>query len=146
VYVPDLMQETTMRHQYSEARSLMLAPIFARGQIRGVVEVGYNRSNSYTEADMLVFQQMVSQLNVAIENAEAFVQTQKSADNKALANQISTHLQRQNRIEDMLNVTVTELGKALGAKKARVRLSKDDKPKFDAMPERNPPPAAPEQN
>jgi GAF domain-containing protein len=106
----------------TNARSLMVAPLISRGRILGIVSVGSARAYAYTETDIAVFQQMVNQLAVAIENAEAFRQSQRVAKNESLVNDISTQLQRQMDIHSMLDVTVNELGKVLGARRGRIRL------------------------
>jgi GAF domain-containing protein len=100
----------------------MIAPLVSRGRILGVVSVGCIKPNIYSETDVAVFRQMVNQLAVAIENAEAFAQSQRVAKNESLVNDISTQLQRQLDIHSMLDVTVNELGRALGARRARIRL------------------------
>jgi len=106
----------------TNARSLMVAPLISRGRILGIVSVGSARAYAYSETDIAVFQQLVSQVAVAIENADAFRQSQRVAKNEALVNDISTQLQRQMDIHSMLDVTVNELGRVLGARRARIRL------------------------
>ncbi|MEO8610587.1 MAG: GAF domain-containing protein [Chloroflexota bacterium] len=106
----------------TNARSLIVAPLISRGRILGIVSAGSTRAYAYTDTDLAVFQQMVNQLAVAIENAEAFRQSQRVAKNESLVNDISTQLQRQMDIHSMLDVTVNELGKVLGARRARIRL------------------------
>ncbi|MBZ0287897.1 MAG: GAF domain-containing protein, partial [Anaerolineae bacterium] len=106
----------------TNARSLIVAPLISRGRILGIVSAGSARAYAYGETDIAVFQQMVNQLAVAIENAEAFRQSQRVAKNESLVNDISTQLQRQMDIHSMLDVTVNELGKVLGARRARIRL------------------------
>ena len=71
------------------------------------------------------FQQMSNQVAVALSNANAYARSQKVAQNKALANEIVAELQQQTEVESILQVTARELGKALGAKRARIRLSAD---------------------
>jgi GAF domain-containing protein len=66
---------------------------------------------------------MINQLAVAIENAEAYRQSQRVAQNEALINDIATHFQQHSAVEDMLHIAVDELGRALGARRARIRLS-----------------------
>jgi len=51
------------------------------------------------------------------------VQSQRLARSKALVNDISSQLQQQMEIEQLLDVTINELGKALGARKARIHLA-----------------------
>lgn len=123
VYIPDMRVEKELRHHNQELRSIMAVPIFSRGMVRGAVEIGFNRPGAYNETDQAVFQQMVTQMTVAMENANAYTQTQKLAQQRALTNDISAQLQRQSDMNRMLDITVNELGKALGAKKARIRLS-----------------------
>ncbi len=123
MHLPEMGDTSPLRHGYRiPVKSLMTAPIFLRGIMRGTVEVAAKAAHLYKPTDSTVFQQMVSQFAVALENAEAFTQSQRLAQNKVLANEISTQLQRQASIDAMLNITVIELGKALGAKKARIRL------------------------
>jgi GAF domain-containing protein len=100
----------------------MTLPLFARGTARGIVEVGSTRPRAYNPIDSAVFRQLVSQLSVAIENAEAYTQSRQLAMTKVTVNDISAKLSQHRDIEQLLNVTLTELGRALGARKGRIRL------------------------
>ncbi len=111
------------RMQDLSMRSVMVAPIRARGRLTGTVSVGCFRPYSYTETDRAIFLQMVNQLAVAIENAEAYRQSQRVAQNEALVNEISTHFQQHSEVDDMLRIAITELGEALGARKGRIRMN-----------------------
>jgi len=113
------------RAQDLTMRSVMVAPIRSRGRMIGTVSVGCFAPYSYTETDKAIYQQMINQLAVAIENAEAFTQSQRVAQNEALINEIATHFQEHSDIQDMLQIAVDELGRALSARRARVRLSMD---------------------
>ena len=106
-------------------RSLIIAPIRSRGRLLGTVSASAARAYTYEEADVAIFQQLVNQLAVAIENSEAFAQSQRTAKNEALVNAISAQFQSYTSVQDMMNAAITELGKALGARRARVRLSTD---------------------
>jgi GAF domain-containing protein len=124
--ISDLSQEPVLRHPFRDnLRSLLTTPVLARGLALGMVEVGSFTPHAYDENDVAVFQQMVAQLSVTIENAEAYAQSQEMAKNKALASEIAAHLQQQTDIESILSVTMTELGKALGAKQGRIRMGTD---------------------
>ncbi len=104
-------------------RSVMVAPIRSRGRLLGTVNVGSLLPYSYTETDQAIFLQMINQLAIAIENAEAYRQSQRVAQNEALVNDIATHFQQHSAVEDMLRIAVDELGQALGARRGRIRLS-----------------------
>jgi formate hydrogenlyase transcriptional activator len=121
LYIPDLLESHT-EFEGDGLRSLMMTPILTRGRALGLVGVGCLRPYAYSETDLSLFQQMVNQLAVAIENAEAYAQSQRLVKNEALVNIISTQLQRQSDISSMLDVTINELGRAIGARRARIRL------------------------
>jgi GAF domain-containing protein len=106
-----------------EPGSHMLAPLQSHGRILGIVGVICNQPHAYGETDFAVFRQMTDQLAVAIENAEAYTQSQRQARNEALVNDIATRLQRQTDVQSMLDITLNEMGKALGARRARIRLA-----------------------
>lgn len=106
-------------------RSVMVAPIRSRGRLLGTVTVACLLPYSYSVTDQPIFQQMINGLAVAIENAEAYTQSQRAARNEALINEIATHFQQHTAVEDMLQIAISELGQALGARRARIRLSLD---------------------
>ncbi len=107
-------------------RSVLTAPLFTRGVVVAVVEVGSLQPHTFADTDAVVFRQFATQLSIALENAQAYTQSQRIAKSKALANEISSKLQQQQEFEDVLNVTIEELGRALGARKGRIRLGKAD--------------------
>jgi len=101
-------------------------PLTVRGLQVGVVEIGNHKTNAYTNTDSAIFQQLVSQMGIGLENAETYSQSQRLARSKALVNDISSQLQQQADIDQILSVTLNELGKAIGAKRARIRLMTSD--------------------
>lgn len=130
--VPDHQSLGSLQFSGSRhVRSSLSVPIFSRGTIRGVMELGSNRQSAYTITDRFILQQLVNQLAIAVENAEAYQQSQRVAQSKALVNDISIKLQQQTNIEQILNVTMNELGQALGAKRGRIRLTPDALQKSD---------------
>ena len=121
--ISDVRRETRLKHHSrSDLRALMTQPIFSHGSAHGVVEIGSTRPGAYTSIDSAVFQQLVGQLSIAIENAEAYTQSRRLAMTKVTVNDISASLSQHRDIEQLLNVTITELGRALGARKGRIRL------------------------
>jgi GAF domain-containing protein len=132
LFVPDHQSLGSLQFSGSRhVRSSLSVPIFSRGVIRGVMELGNNHHSAYTITDRFILQQLVNQLAIAVENAEAYQQSQRVAQSKALVNDISIKLQQQTSIEQILNVTMNELGQALGAKRGRIRLTPDGLNKND---------------
>ncbi|NWG16132.1 MAG: GAF domain-containing protein [Chloroflexi bacterium] len=125
LHIPDLHRLRERTNPNSSLRSWILAPIVARGRILGLVSVGSAQPYVYSETDVALFRQMVTQLAVAIENVEAYTQSQRLVQSEALLNAISAQLQNQLDIEQMLEIAVGELGRAIGARRARIRLGAD---------------------
>lgn len=127
----DLREYPDVQHPYrAHLRTLIVTPIMTRGIASGLLEIGSRLPGAYNDADIAAIQQITGQIGVALANADAFARSQKVARNKALANDIIARMQEQIEVEKILDVTAAELGRALGAKKARIRLGIDlpDKP------------------
>lgn len=123
LHFDDLADQGGLQHPFdTQMRSALFLPLFSRGLMRGIVELSTRMPGAYNETDITVFRQMVNQLAVALENAEAYTQSQEIAKNRALVNEISGRLQQQVSLENILDVTVREVGKALGARRGRIRL------------------------
>jgi GAF domain-containing protein len=122
LYIPDLRAIAHDMDPGVSLRSWLLLPVLARGRVTGLVSVGSDQPYAYSESDVNLFSQMVTQFSIVLENTESYRQSQRVARNESLVNDISSQLQRQLDIESMLNITATELGKALGARRARIRL------------------------
>jgi GAF domain-containing protein len=125
--IQELQAEWVWKHPHDkELQSFMATPLLSAGRFLGVLEVGNTKARAYNTVDVAAFQQMGNQVAVALSNAEAYAQTQKVARHKSLANEIITKLQRQADVGEILQVTVQELGEALGAKRGRIRLGTGD--------------------
>ncbi|MBZ0278392.1 MAG: GAF domain-containing protein, partial [Anaerolineae bacterium] len=107
----------------ARSRDWIVVPMISQGRIIGIVSTGSTIPHVYTQTDVVVFQQFVNQLGAAIDNSRTYMQSQRTAHNEAFINEISTNLQRQRDIQSMLDVTVQQLGKELGARRARIRLT-----------------------
>lgn len=108
--------------QEKSLRTIIVAPIIAGSDSHGLLEVGAAVPFAFNTADVAAVQQISNQIGVALENAAAFAYSQEEAEQKALAGRITALLQQQVDLESILTVTARELGKALGAKRARIRM------------------------
>jgi GAF domain-containing protein len=128
VRVDDLQSDWVWKHPFDQTlHSMLVAPLIAGGVLRGIFEIGQLQAYAFSETDIAAFRQITNQLAVAIDNSETYSQSQRLARNKGLANDIIAHLQQQMDVTSILSVTAQELGKALGAKRARIRLGLDEK-------------------
>jgi len=122
VYIPDLQNSEYEMTTDVEARSWAIIPIVSRVRALGILSFGSIHTSAFSTTDLAVVQQLASQLAATLDNLEAFAQSQRIARNEALVNTISTRLQQQLDVSNMLDVTVHELGRALGARRARIHL------------------------
>ncbi len=125
--IPDVQEADDPEAVYAvlpEVRSVLVTPIDAPGQWQrlGVISVGHSHAHTYSDTDQFILQQMARQLATSIENARVYNHSQRVAKNESLVNDISARLLQQVDIDGMLNVTMNELGKALGARRGRIRL------------------------
>jgi GAF domain-containing protein len=97
-------------------------PVFSRVGVLAVVTLGSAEPDAYASADIAVVQQMLGLLASALENAIVYDRSQQFARNEALVNVISERLQQQIDVQSMFDVALTELGRAIGAQRAQVRL------------------------
>lgn len=122
VYIPDIQVSEYALATDVEAHSWAIVPIVSRVRALGILSFGSSHVAAFSTTDLAVVQQLASQLAATLDNLEAFAQSQRIAQNEALVNTISTRLQQQLDVSNMLDVTVHELGRALGARRARIRL------------------------
>ncbi len=123
LFIPDLRAVTPDMDVGITLRSWLLVPVIGRGNVIGIVSVGSEKPFAYSETDISLFSQLVTQFGVVLENIDTYRHSQQTARNESLVNDISAQLQRQLDIQGMLNVTAAELGKAIGARRARIRLA-----------------------
>jgi len=118
------IKEAAQRTIFDEdLRAFIVTPIIIQGAIQGLTTAASRTPYAFDSYDLTAFQQMTNQLSVALENMEIYASSEQATRNKALINEISSKLQQQLELEDLLHITATELGKALGARQARIRLN-----------------------
>jgi len=107
----------------SPVTSWIGVPLIFQDHIVGIVSVQSNTTPGlYTEHERDLLIAIASQATLALENATAFQQTQKQAENEATINLISQRIQSTTSVENALQVAIRELGRALGAKRTNVQL------------------------
>lgn len=106
-----------------DTKSEIAVPISLGTEVLGVLDVQQNNINGLTQEDAQLLQTISFQVAVALRNAQTYSQTQQVAERESLINEINRKIQNTATIEQALQVTVRELGSALGAKDSRVVLS-----------------------
>jgi len=66
---------------------------------------------------------VANQVAIAVQNAQAYTRAQQEAEREATIASIGQRIQSAASVDDALQIAVSELGQALGAKVAQVELS-----------------------
>jgi GAF domain-containing protein len=115
--------DTRKTLQSVNVKAIIILPLVARGKLVGSVGIDlYTEGSFFTLEQIGLAQTITSQLALAWQNVRLLDEAKRAAQNEALVNDLSNQLQRQTDLNSMLHITATELGKALGARKARIRL------------------------
>jgi GAF domain-containing protein len=104
-------------------RSGLAIPITIRGQtigVLGVEAVGSDRH--WTEDDIALIEAIGDQLGQTLETARLFADTQRRAERERLIGEITAKIRTSTDMRDILETTAMELGRALGASRASVRV------------------------
>ena len=121
--------EGDITHPYkTKLQHLVASPMLSAGILRGLIEIGREDPSPFSAIEIAAIQQMSGQIAVALTNAETVNRSQKVARNKVLASEIGTRLQQQPDLERMADITIQHLSRALGAKRARIRLALEAPP------------------
>jgi len=105
-----------------ETRSEMALPLISRGRVIGAMTIQSTKPAAFSGEDIATLQTMADQVANAIENARLFEETQHLAQRERTISQITSKLRSAPNLETILQTTVQELGQALGASEAIVRL------------------------
>lgn len=128
---PNVTPETLEVFKAIGIKSIMMVPLIINGHLAGSLGLDlYTTDKIYTPEQAEFAQTLVAQVAIAVENIRLITETRRRADqlqriaeNEALINAITAQLQRTTDISAMLTTAVSELGKALNARRARVRLA-----------------------
>lgn len=114
----------TKRSAANEAihESVLAVPILLRGETIGVIHLQENRDEDYawSEKELSTAQSVADQVAQTLENARLFEQTIRRAERERKVLEITSKIRATNDPQQMLQITLEELRKNLGASDAQI--------------------------
>jgi GAF domain-containing protein len=103
--------------------SWMGAPLLAGENLLGIIAVQDQRQEArFTEDDSALLATIASQVATAIQNNRLLEETQRTARRERLIHEITSKMRRSPDMRSILDTTAREVGRALNASRATVRL------------------------
>jgi GAF domain-containing protein len=107
----------------NDGRHRVAVPIKVRGQVIGVLDT-YKPAGSgdWSKEEIALLETIAEQLDSALEGARLYQETQRRAAREQAIRHVTEEMRRTVDVESILQNTVTELARAMGAPRAYVRL------------------------
>ncbi len=112
-------KDPSLAGQYS---STLTVPILLYGEPIGVIHLQDSDSKplSWSQNDLVTVQEVANQVSQSLENARLFEETIRRADRERKVLEITSKIRSTNDPQHMLEITLDELKKNLGASKAQI--------------------------
>lgn len=124
--VPDVTQspEWLQNPLLPETKSEVVVPVVSRGLLLGVLDIQHNIVNGIDPEQITLLRSISDQIAIALENTKLFERLQRQASHEALLNRLTQKIQLASSVDQVLQITAQELGKALNADFTSVHLGK----------------------
>ncbi len=103
----------------------LAVPIRVRGEVIGAFGFGGGTLESLSEDDLSLVEAIVDRVGLALENLRLVEQMARRAEHEQILNEITAKIVGSTDVEQILQTTVKELGRMLGAPQTSVRLRRE---------------------
>jgi GAF domain-containing protein len=103
--------------------SRLAIPVRVRDQVVGVIDGRKRDGTSWSREERELLEAMVEQLNVALEGAQLYRETQRRAAQEQAIGQVTSSIRQSLEIDDVLRTAAEQIRETLGLGKAVVRLA-----------------------
>ncbi len=103
----------------------LFTPVTLRQEHIGVVEAGFNQNPEAVIRDshIRLLRAFIDQTALALDNAQRYEASQRAARREALIKEITTRVRASTDLDTVLQITVREIGEAIGSKRAYIHLA-----------------------
>lgn len=108
--------------------SELAIPLSYRGELLGVLNVESDQMSAYSENDEELLGTLGGSLAAIIANARLLEQIRHQVDRERLLYEVTSKIRRSTDIQTIMSTTANELSKALGARRAKIKIEIDSKP------------------
>ena len=109
----------------ANTRSEMAIPLIYRSELLGVLNVESEQTSAYTESDEELLGTLGGSLAAIIANARLLEQIRTQAERERVLFEITDKIRRTTDVQTILATTVSELTRATGANRARIKIGLD---------------------
>lgn len=103
-------------------RSALLAPSMARGQVLGTIGIHDDDLRHWSPDEIAILEAVAERMAMTAENLRLLDETQRRAAQERLTGEIAARMRESLDVEKVLQTTVQELGRAVGAGEVSIRL------------------------
>jgi GAF domain-containing protein len=104
-------------------KSELAVPLIARGRVLGVLDVQGDQVGLFTDEALGVLEILASQIATALSNAALFEVAERTSRHEQALSTIDRQIQQATDVDEMLQIVVRELGKALRVQHTAIELS-----------------------
>jgi putative methionine-R-sulfoxide reductase with GAF domain len=103
-------------------KSELAVPLIARGQVLGVLDVQGDEVDYFNDETLSVLEILANQIATALSNASLFESADRSSRHEQALGAIDRQIQQATDVDEVLQITVRELGKALRVPHTSIKL------------------------
>lgn len=123
--IDDVLKDPRYIQAGANIRSELALPMVYRGEVLGVLNVESDQPSAYSENDEELLGTLGGSLAAIIANARLLEQIRHQADRERLLFEVTSKIRRSTDIQTIMATTATELSKALGARRAGIKIAVD---------------------
>ena len=120
--INNVLQDTRYIEASSNTRSEMAIPLLYRSELLGVLNVESEQLSAYAENDEELLGTLGGSLAAIIANARLLEQIRAQAERERILFEITDKIRRTTDMDTILATTVSELSRAVGANRAKIKL------------------------